>query len=127
MRPGAKKSVVWNFFQKSENGKSRTCTLCKKIIQCHGGTSNLKQHLLRIHPIQMSQIQNVPFTDDIENENAGNITDISLFAGASTNLAATLPIEVSFPPKPVRLDGTVLVAERMNFRCRKLWKLMQNY
>lgn len=56
MRPGAKKSIVWNYFKKNENDKAAaTCNICNKTIKCCGGTTNLKQHLLRIHPIQLTE------------------------------------------------------------------------
>lgn len=48
--PGAKrKSVIWNYFYKTEKDQA-TCNLCMKVLKYFGGTSNFKQHLLRIHP-----------------------------------------------------------------------------
>ncbi|CAG9829823.1 unnamed protein product [Diabrotica balteata] len=70
MRPGAKKSVVWEYFIKNEN-QTGTCKLCKKIIKCFGGTTNLRQHLLRIHPTQM--LENEPPANTEINQNVENI------------------------------------------------------
>ena len=46
------KSDVWQFFEKS-GPRVATCKLCKKEYAYHGGTSNLREHLTRIHPFLM--------------------------------------------------------------------------
>ena len=43
------KSDVWNFFEKS-GPKVVTCKFCTKEYAYHGGMSNLREHLTRIHP-----------------------------------------------------------------------------
>ena len=45
-----RKSDVWAFFEKKKGFKSVSCKLCDKVFAYHGGTSNLREHLLRIHP-----------------------------------------------------------------------------
>ena len=45
------KSQVWRFFKK-KNAKSVTCTLCKKTLAYHGGTTSMLQHLSRKHPAE---------------------------------------------------------------------------
>ena len=50
MRPGSKKrSIIWNYFKKLDPNQA-VCNICKKNIKSCGGTTNLKQHLIRIHP-----------------------------------------------------------------------------
>ena len=44
----AKRSTVWEFFQRGE--KKATCTICQKVFAYYGGTSNLKEHLRRVQP-----------------------------------------------------------------------------
>lgn len=80
MRPGAKKSIVWNYFTKNENDKSATCNLCKKIIKHFGGTTNLNQHLQRIHPIVLAESKQPPR----ESENENNTNTENTFFDIST-------------------------------------------
>lgn len=42
-------SYVWNYFEKRETGA--VCCKCKKTIKLCGNTTNLSQHLKRIHDI----------------------------------------------------------------------------
>lgn len=53
-RPTSKRSIVWTFFDVTDDKKNITCKLCKKTFPNHGNTSNSKEHLKRIHPIQLS-------------------------------------------------------------------------
>lgn len=48
--PGCRrKSIIWNYFNKTKKDEA-TCSVCLKVLKYFGGTSNFKQHLLRIHP-----------------------------------------------------------------------------
>lgn len=47
------KSVVWDYFKKSENNTVVECTLCKKKLKFFKNTTNLREHLKRIHPVQI--------------------------------------------------------------------------
>lgn len=51
-RPTAKRSIVWTFFDVSGDKKEAVCKICKKVSVNHGNTSNLREHLKRVHPIQ---------------------------------------------------------------------------
>ena len=44
------RSDVWKYISKDSSSASATCTLCEKVLAYHGGTSNLRDHLLRSHP-----------------------------------------------------------------------------
>ena len=44
-----KKSDMWNYFQKV-GPKRVSCQLCRKQMAYHGGTTNIRDHLIRIHP-----------------------------------------------------------------------------
>lgn len=44
-----KKSDVWNYFQKV-GPKRVSCQLCSKQMAYHGGTTNIRDHLIFIHP-----------------------------------------------------------------------------
>ena len=44
-------SDVWKFFEKQKETKKAKCTLCCKELAFHGGTSNLRDHLLKVHPL----------------------------------------------------------------------------
>lgn len=57
MRPGSKKrSIVWNYFKKIDQQQSK-CNLCNKILKSCGGTTNLKEHLKRLHPTQKLTVE----------------------------------------------------------------------
>ncbi|XP_039485139.1 uncharacterized protein LOC120447670 isoform X2 [Drosophila santomea] len=43
-------SCVWNYFDKSADGKTAKCIKCGKTYQTSGNTTNLSCHLKRIHP-----------------------------------------------------------------------------
>ncbi|XP_052856536.1 E3 SUMO-protein ligase ZBED1-like [Drosophila gunungcola] len=44
------KSSVWNFFNKSADGRTAKCIKCGKTYQTSGNTTNLSCHLKNIHP-----------------------------------------------------------------------------
>ena len=44
-------SDVWNHYEKLQDAKRVKCMLCSKELAYHGGTSNLRDHLLKIHPL----------------------------------------------------------------------------
>lgn len=66
MRPGAKKSVTWKYFKKSDDNKFVTCVLCKKQYKFFGNTTNLNNHIRRIHPVEYRTLTNEdsPEADD---------------------------------------------------------------
>ncbi|XP_039501039.1 E3 SUMO-protein ligase ZBED1-like isoform X2 [Drosophila santomea] len=43
-------SSVWNYFDKSDDGKTAKCIKCGKTYQTSGNTTNLSCHIKRIHP-----------------------------------------------------------------------------
>ena len=45
------RSDVWKFFEKKKEIKKAKCTLRGKELAFHGGTSNLREHLLKVHPL----------------------------------------------------------------------------
>lgn len=48
-------SDVWEFMEKIEAADDKVkCQLCSKILAFHGGTSNLREHLLAKHPLMYS-------------------------------------------------------------------------
>ena len=51
----ASRSVVWDHFTKSADGKSATCRICRSVCVYHGKTtSNLHAHLKSQHPSVVS-------------------------------------------------------------------------
>ena len=51
-RPSARStSDVWNHFTRLKESRQAQCKLCDKKLAYHGGTSNLRNHLLQIHPL----------------------------------------------------------------------------
>ncbi|XP_067624170.1 E3 SUMO-protein ligase ZBED1-like isoform X5 [Eurosta solidaginis] len=43
-------SLVWKYFKKSTDKKLATCLICQKEYRTSGNTSNLRDHLKRMHP-----------------------------------------------------------------------------
>lgn len=48
------KSVIWALFTKTSNNEAKCC-ICKKTLKYYGSTTNLKKHMIRIHPIQYNK------------------------------------------------------------------------
>nr|XP_023028246.1 zinc finger BED domain-containing protein 1-like [Leptinotarsa decemlineata] len=60
MRPGPKKtSSVWEHFNKISD-RSVKCNICNKTLKFFGNTTNLNQHLKRIHPTLTLSSTNKP-------------------------------------------------------------------
>ena len=55
------KSEVWEFFVKKD--KSALCKICNKEYAYYGGTSNLRDHLMRAHPYKLKSPPNQPSLD----------------------------------------------------------------
>ncbi|CAG5031663.1 unnamed protein product [Parnassius apollo] len=53
-----KKSLVWKFYDRIDDNKSK-CKLCQKVIKCTGNTTNLFGHIRNIH--KAAYIEIVPF------------------------------------------------------------------
>ncbi|CAG9840744.1 unnamed protein product [Diabrotica balteata] len=71
MKPGGIKSAVWDFFSKSNDTKSVTCSSCKNEFKYRGNTTNMKKHLQRMHTLRWSENNAAPFsslTDDEETQ-----------------------------------------------------------
>jgi len=54
---GRAPSDVWKFFEKKKEAKKAKCTVCGKELAFHGGTSNLRDHLLKMHPLSYQKPQ----------------------------------------------------------------------
>lgn len=50
MSSGGKRSMVWQFFNLTQDNKFVVCTFCKKEYKYFKNTTNLKEHLKRLHP-----------------------------------------------------------------------------
>lgn len=50
-----KKSLVWKFYEKIDDSKSK-CKLCQKIIKCTGNTTNLFGHIRNVHKAAYMEI-----------------------------------------------------------------------
>ena len=54
---GSGRADVWKFFEKKKEAKKVKCTVCGKELAFHGGTSNLRDHLLKMHPLSYQKPQ----------------------------------------------------------------------
>ncbi|KAG5886548.1 hypothetical protein JTB14_012766 [Gonioctena quinquepunctata] len=109
MRPGAKKSIVWEPFHKVKDNQVQ-CRTCKKILKFFGNTTNLDQHIKRILPTLSSLSVHKSVGEEHSNEYeqatipnnqnpgpssaAGGSGDSKLVSGTDNNLP--------FPPKRQR-------------------------
>lgn len=57
VRPRQKRSIVWEFFEKSDTDKVR-CTKCNTVFKFCKNTSNLLDHIKRKHDLAMREILN---------------------------------------------------------------------
>ena len=53
-----KRSDVWSYFEKVDDGKKAKCSLCSKVLAFCGGTTNLREHLTSKHPFQYEAKRN---------------------------------------------------------------------
>ncbi|CAH1170700.1 unnamed protein product [Phaedon cochleariae] len=52
-----KRSLVWNYFEKKEQGTVTECISCKKKVPNKGNTSNLMWHLKSAHPKKFRELE----------------------------------------------------------------------
>lgn len=76
MTPRIKKSAMWNFFTKIDHLMA-SCQICDKVIKWGGSTTNLKQHIIRIHPEQYANETVV--IDDVASSQDITVTPTPLF------------------------------------------------
>jgi len=69
---GKGSSFVWNYFEKNSNYFA-SCTLCRKEYSTSGNTSNMIDHLKRMHSKEVSQLKG----EEIENEDDDNLPSTS--------------------------------------------------
>lgn len=102
-RPSKKKSVVWNHFTLEADKKYVTCNTCKKIYKFFGNTTNLKEHLKRIHPlIQLQNEQNI-FAHESEDASVPSTSSINAPPPTNASEPSTIPSqETIIPPPPKR-------------------------
>lgn len=53
MSSRGKRSMVWEFFKLPADNKNVVCNLCKKQYKYFKNTTNLKEHLKRVHPCHL--------------------------------------------------------------------------
>lgn len=63
-----KRSWVWAYCDKAADGKSATCQICDSVLQTHGSTSTLIEHLKNVHLIShpLTEATKRPHDDSIE-------------------------------------------------------------
>lgn len=85
-RKRAKISNVWKYFNKSGDKKLAKCLTCGKEYKTSGNTTNLKDHLLRAHPMLQQEIE-------IESSRSSTITnhecDNTSKSGTTTSTSAS--------------------------------------
>ena len=74
-----RKSIVWNNSDPSENKKQAICNLCGRTYSTGGGTSNLHDHLKRLHKDHFN-------TDD----NSNKIVKYSAYSGEKKKIDEAL-------------------------------------
>lgn len=108
MRPLEKRSIVWNYFKKIDQQQSK-CNLCNKILKSCGGTTNLKEHLKRLHPTQKLTVE-LPSesSESVEVvEIQGDQSTPTLRSDASTSTSVTLTNPVEGPSSLQRDHSSV--------------------
>lgn len=131
MRRCFKKSIVWDFFNKNyENDKviSVQCIKCNANFKFYGNTTNLKDHLKRKHPIQLSEAEEQQ--NPTENTDSAELLDSGLCeqnTDTSKISKRTIATEnVSAPPakkfKQMRLYGAAKKSEPSRDECHEFEK-----
>lgn len=86
MSTKGKRSAVWQYFKVTENKTNVKCYLCNKTFKFHKNTSNLHEHLKRVHTMPLLTIQL---------EDSHNQTPTNLSSTFSTESFKTAKIEGS--------------------------------
>ncbi|XP_030765200.1 zinc finger BED domain-containing protein 1-like [Sitophilus oryzae] len=68
MSTRGKRSIVWTFFILTQSKKIVQCTLCKKEYKYFKNTTNLKEHLKRMHPSCLLVPASIQEDDEDEDE-----------------------------------------------------------
>ncbi|XP_060836462.1 E3 SUMO-protein ligase ZBED1-like [Rhopalosiphum padi] len=92
----SQRSIVWEHFKKTSD-KCVICQICKREFKYHGNTTNLKEHLKRIHPAHITPVLNNEEELDL-NLSARPSTS---FSNNSNNIQQTEPC-FPFAPKRCR-------------------------
>ncbi|KAL4141795.1 hypothetical protein QTP88_004363 [Uroleucon formosanum] len=118
MRPGCKqRSVVWDHFKKHINNKTVTCQICKKDYKYYGNTTNLKEHLKRIHPTKLNPITHNEDDPDNQLIQTTENTFSPSTSAISSNLSSEHLISSQFSeppskrPRQLKLFGSTKVNE----------------
>jgi hypothetical protein len=107
----ASSSYVWEHFTKSSNKKEASCNLCKKVIQCSGGTtSGLRAHLEKRHDIVEAEPSQKKLKVDHQNKITGylkkeSIQDVVARMAAEVGLTIRQICRSKFIRKSLEKDG----------------------
>ncbi|KAL4119491.1 hypothetical protein QTP88_012298 [Uroleucon formosanum] len=89
----SKRSIVWEHFKKTSD-KCVICQICKREFKSHGNTTNLKEHLKRIHPAHITPVLNNEEELDLNLSNPS-----TSFSNNSNNIQQTEPCFLSAPKR----------------------------
>lgn len=95
MSSHGKRSMVWQFFNLTKDNKHVICTVCQKQYKYFKNTTNLKEHLKRIHPATMLSSPICQDTEDdpivpIPSTSKLHVPPQSFDAESSTNASASI-------------------------------------
>ncbi|KAF2880598.1 hypothetical protein ILUMI_25579 [Ignelater luminosus] len=90
IKSSSKTSFVWNYFNKSTDGKFVTCSLCDKVLRYFRNTTNLRAHLRSSHS---NEFRNECLAE--ENSQEHEISELSKLEMAKEETARKLKIKKS--------------------------------
>ncbi|XP_022229666.1 uncharacterized protein LOC111078995 isoform X1 [Drosophila obscura] len=98
--------IVWDCFEKSQDGKKAKCRFCRRSYKTSGNTSNLLDHLKRAHP---------SYSDLINNNE--KMLDRALMQMIALNVQPFSIVEdAGFRNLLYRLDSQYVLPSRMSYR-----------
>lgn len=68
MEANTRRSLLWQYFDKSGAGNTSVCKKCKKSIKSCGNTTNLRNHLKAKHPLLFAEMQRINLADSKSSE-----------------------------------------------------------
>uniref|UniRef100_A0AAR5PTC4 BED-type domain-containing protein n=1 Tax=Dendroctonus ponderosae TaxID=77166 RepID=A0AAR5PTC4_DENPD len=86
MRSYTRKSIVWNYFEMRQDKQSVMCNICKKQYKYYGNTTNLKEHLKRLHPAALVKKEDQSAKKSTTQGYAEKCTTPATAASSSSNL-----------------------------------------
>ena len=113
MKPGSKRSEVWEHFTRNEN--IVVCNICKKELKFYNNTSNMKEHLKRIYPASIcpppSSVSRIDEDGIVQTNDGTNAIPAPFVVSSASSVIDSTTVK---PPPPKRQKQLRLYSAHKN-------------